>query len=73
MDFNKDKIFELGRGFDLGLIHYEALSDSEKYALSKYYALRDEKLDNQIQDVTNSLIELDKHLDNVAQTLREIK
>ena len=38
MDFNREKIFELGKSFDMGLVSFDALSDSEKYALNRYYA-----------------------------------
>ena len=73
MDYNREKIFELGKSFDAGLIGYESLSASDKYALNKYYALKNEQLDGQIQDVTANLSYLNNHLDNVYKTLKEIK
>ena len=73
MDYNREKIFELGKGFDTGLVSFSALDDSQLYALSRYYALKNEQLDDQIQEVTDSLCAIDAHLDNVYKSLKEIK
>jgi hypothetical protein len=73
MDFNREKIFELGKSFDLGLVSFDALSDSEKYALNRYYALKNEQLDLKIKDVTSSLNAINTRLDNVSGMLKEIK
>ena len=73
MDFNREQIFELGKSFDMGLVNFDSLSDGEKYALNKYYALKNEQLDYKIQDVTNSLNSIDARLDRVSGMLNEIK
>jgi hypothetical protein len=73
MEFSKNKILEIGKSFDNGLISFETLTDSEKYALSKYYALKNETLDNNINATTSSLCQLDATLDNVYSSLTKIK
>ncbi len=73
MEFDREKIFELGKAFDTGLVSFAALDDSQVYALSRYYALKNEQLDGQIQDVTESLCAIDAHLDSVYKSLKEIK
>ena len=73
MDFNREKIFEIAKSFDLGLVSFDALSDSEKYALNRYYALKNEQLDLKIKDVTSSLNAINTRLDNVSGMLKEIK
>ncbi len=72
MDLNREQIFELGKSFDMGLISFNSLSDSGKYALNKYYALKNEQLDYKISEVTDSLNAIDRRLDKVSNMLSEI-
>ncbi len=72
MIYDREKIFEIGKSFDSGLVGYDALTDSEKYALNRYYALKNEELDGAILKTENSLNSINTHLDNVYNNLQNI-
>ena len=69
MIYDKEKIFEIGKSFETGLVGYEALSASEKFALSRYYAIKNEELDGAIIKTENTLNSINAHLDNVKNNL----
>ena len=69
MIYDREKIFELGKNFESGVVGYEALSESEKFALSRYYAIKNIELDSAISQTENSLISINAHLDNVRNNM----
>ncbi len=73
MENNIQKLFELGKGFELGLISFESLSDVEKCDLSKYFAIKNEILDNNLLNTTNNLTSMNNKLDEVYNDLLNMK
>ena len=69
----RQKMFQLGKGFEYGLVSFDALTDSQKYDLSRYFAMKNDMLDKQIEDTTNSLNEINERLDNAYNNLMGIK
>ena len=69
----KEELFELGKGFELGLIPFESLTDYEKCELSRYFAIKNETLDNQITNTTASLSEMNNRLDEIYNDLLNMK
>ncbi len=71
MEFELDKkeLFQLGKGFEMGLVSFESLTESQKYDLSKYFAIKNEMLDKKIQDTTYALTSMNNKLDEVYNEL----
>ena len=69
---DQDKIFQLGKGFELGLISYESLSDSQKFDLSKYFAIKGDMLDSQITNTTSELTSINNRLDEAYKNLSQM-
>ena len=69
---DQDKIFQLGKGFELGLISYESLSDSQKFDLSKYFAMKSDMLDGQITSTTAELTSINNRLDEAYKNLSQM-
>ena len=70
MIYDKEKIFELGKSFDAGLVRFESLSNEGKYILSKYYALKNEELSNSIQNASIELTNINTHLDEMKNSFK---
>ena len=66
---DRQKIFQLGKGFEMGLVSYECLTDSQKYDLNRYFALKNDILDTQIEKTTYSLNSINNKLDEVYNNL----
>ena len=73
MQQDKLKLFQLGKGFELGLISFESLSEAQKYDLSKYFAIKNDMLDQQIVNTTNNLNGLNDKLDAVYNKLMNMQ
>ena len=69
---HKEKMFELGRSFDAGLISFDNLSTSEKYMLNKYYIQKNDRIDSRIDEVENSLTSMETRLNNIYNNLSKI-
>ena len=67
--YDREKVFELGKSFDRGLVSFDSLSDMDKCMLSKYYSIKNEELENNINNVKQTLSSIDKRLDEVYQSL----
>lgn len=72
MDTNKLDVFRLGKGFELGLVSFESLSESQKYDLSRYFAMKSNMIDNKIAHTTNELNAINNKLDSVYNELMEM-
>ncbi len=70
MIYDREKIFELGKSFDSGLIRFESLTDQDKFALSRYYALRNEEIEHQIQSTSSELNAINNNLDAVYSSIK---
>ncbi len=68
----KEKIIELGKSFDAGLISFDDLSTSEKFMLNKYYIQKNERIDERLQEVEGSLSTLEQRLDTIYENLLKI-
>ncbi len=68
---SKERLTKIGKCFDTGLISYDALCDYEKWALNRYYAIKNEELDGEISRVSNSLIDVNNRLDDSLRELNE--
>lgn len=67
--FDKEKVFELGKSFERGLVSFDALSDVDKCMLTKYYSIKNEELNGNIACVKDTLTSIDKRLDEVYKSL----
>ncbi len=67
--YDREKVFELGRNFDQGLISFDSLSDFDKCMLSKYYSIKNEELEGNINAVKDTLTSIDNRLDEVYKSL----
>lgn len=73
MEFDKDMIYRLGKCFDTGLVSFDALSDSQKWALKRYYAIKNEELDNSINEVSANLTNMNNQLDSLSNDLKNFR
>ena len=67
--YDREKVFELGKSFDRGLVSFDSLSDFDKCMLSKYYSIKNEELDGNISAVKDTLTSIDNRLDEVYKSL----
>ncbi len=68
----KEKMFELGRSFDAGLISFDSLSTGEKFMLNKYYMQKNDRIDERLDEVESSLSSIETRLDNIYNNLMKI-
>ena len=73
MELDRDNIFRLGKCFDTGLVSFDALSDSQKWALKRYYAMKGEELDAGINTVASSLTDMNNQLDSLSNSIKNYK
>ena len=71
MIYDREKIFELGKSFDSGLIRFEALNAQDKFALSKYYAIKNEELNQSINNTICEINNMSAHLDEIANSFNK--
>ena len=73
MIYNDVNLFKLGKGFELGLISYDSLSDGQKCDLSRYFAMKNDMLDNGIKTTQDELSAINSKLDYAYQNLQNLK
>ena len=73
MDKETAKIFQLGKGFELGIIPYNKLTESQKFDIRRYYAMKNEILDDKIANVSNELSIKNDKLDSIYNKIQNFK
>lgn len=70
MDQEKEKIFSLGRRYELGETTFDNLTDMEKFDLMKYFSMKTDYFNNETLKVTNSLNSMDSQLSTLYDDLK---
>ncbi len=73
MESNNVNLFQLGKGFELGLISFDSLNDGQKCDLNRYFAMKNDMLDSSIETTKNELNTINAKLDDAYKNLLNLK